>query len=169
MDTKTRALHKAATHAGSHAGGGKILALTARIAGAYAAHNRIAGAAVPALIRDIHRSLQKVGHVGPTAAPPAPNPAMGKAKPVNIRQLIKRSVKPDYLVCLEDGRKLKILKRHLRAAYGMTPAQYRAKWGLPPDYPMVAPRYAAERSAFAKKMGLGKTGAAKRPSGPPTG
>lgn len=69
---------------------------------------------------------------------------------------IQRSVTPDYLVCLEDGRKLKMLKRHLRSAYGLTPEQYRAKWGLGPDYPMVAPRYAQERSEFAKQIGLGQ-------------
>ncbi len=73
---------------------------------------------------------------------------------------IKRSVTPDYIVCLEDGKKLKMLKRHLRTTYNMTPDDYRAKWGLPPEYPMVAPNYAAQRSEFAKKIGLGRTASA---------
>jgi predicted transcriptional regulator len=71
---------------------------------------------------------------------------------------VRKSVTPDYLICLEDGKKLKMLKRHLRSTYNLTPDEYRAKWGLPPDYPMVAPNYAEQRSAFAKRIGLGRTG-----------
>src|SRR3546814_20620351 len=75
---------------------------------------------------------------------------------------VKKSVTPDYIICLEDGKKLKMLKRHLRSTYNMTPDEYRAKWSLPPDYPLVAPNYAAQRSAFAKKIGLGRTEARQR-------
>ncbi|MGB1548430.1 MAG: MucR family transcriptional regulator, partial [Alphaproteobacteria bacterium] len=75
---------------------------------------------------------------------------------------IRKSITPDYIICLEDGKKLKMLKRHLRTTYGLTPEQYRAKWGLPADYPMVAPNYAAQRSDFAKQIGLGKQGNVKR-------
>jgi predicted transcriptional regulator len=79
-----------------------------------------------------------------------------KAEPLKPAVAIRKSITPDYLVCLDDGKKLKMLKRHLRSTYGMTPDDYRAKWGLPADYPMVAPNYAEQRSAFAKKIGLGR-------------
>jgi predicted transcriptional regulator len=86
----------------------------------------------------------------PEVKPEAPRPAVS----------VKRSVTPEFIICLEDGKKLKMLKRHLRTTYNMTPDDYRVKWGLPPDYPMVAPNYAAQRSEFAKKIGLGRTASA---------
>ncbi|MBB4314631.1 putative transcriptional regulator [Roseospira marina] len=96
-----------------------------------------------ALIQDVHRSLSTIGQATPEAERPQP------AVP------IKKSVQPDFIVCLEDGKKLKMLKRHLKTAYDMTPEEYRDRWGLPTDYPMVAPNYAQHRSALAKKIGLG--------------
>jgi predicted transcriptional regulator len=84
--------------------------------------------------------------------------AQAKREPPKPAVPIKRSITPDYIICLEDGKKLKMLKRHLRTTYGMTPDEYRAKWALAPDYPMVAPNYAAQRSDFAKKIGLGRKG-----------
>ena len=87
---------------------------------------------------------------------------MSAVKSLSPAVPIRKSVTPDYIVCLEDGKKLKMLKRHLRTAYSLTPEQYRAKWGLPADYPMVAPNYAAQRSAFAKKIGLGRKPGARR-------
>lgn len=121
-----------------------LLRLATRIVSAYLGNHRLSQTEIPAVIRDVHGALQELA--GTPAAAPAQRPAVP----------IQRSVTPDYLVCLEDGRKLKMLKRHLRSAYGLTPEQYRAKWGLGPDYPMVAPRYAKERSEFAKQIGLGQ-------------
>lgn len=124
----------------------ELLRMTADVVVAYVSANALPAAQLPEVIRLVHGSL------GGLQAAPAAEPA-GELKPaVSIRG----SVKPDYIVCLEDGRKLKMLKRHLRTAYGLTPDQYRQKWGLPGDYPMVAPKYAEQRSAFAKKIGLGK-------------
>jgi predicted transcriptional regulator len=100
---------------------------------------------VPALIQQVYASLSKLGG-------PSPEPVVELMPAVPVR----RSVTPDYIVCLEDGRKLKSLKRHLRTSYGMSPEEYRAKWGLPSDYPMVAPNYAATRRELAKKIGLGR-------------
>ncbi len=131
-----------------------LLSLTTQIVTAQISSRPIHADELPALIQDVYTSLQGVG----TAAAPAGarNPAVA----------IKKSVTPSYIVCLEDGRKLKMLKRHLRTAYGMTPDQYRQKWGLPGDYPMVAPNYAALRSAMAKKLGLGlRRGARRRTNG----
>lgn len=120
--------------------------LAADIVSAYVSNNTIAASELPALIREVHGALARI-----TAAPPAPAPEPQKPA-VNAR----RSVQDDYIICLEDGKKFKSLKRHLRTQYNMTPEQYREKWGLPPDYPMVAPSYAKARSALAKKMGLGQ-------------
>jgi predicted transcriptional regulator len=108
---------------------------------------------LPRLIATVHETLAKLGT---EEAAPRPEPAVP----------IKQSVKPEYIVCLDDGKKLKMLKRHLRTAYNMTPDDYRTRWGLPSDYPMVAPNYAKQRSALAKKIGLGrKPGTkAKQPS-----
>lgn len=135
---------------GDAPGRADLLGMTSRIVAAYAGRNDVGAGDLPDLIQSVYATLdrhaQSVGHAA-TAEPEAPRKA---AIPIN------RSVTPDYLVCLEDGKRLKMLKRHLRAAYGLTPEEYRAKWGLPPDYPMVAPNYAAERSAFAKKIGLGR-------------
>jgi len=122
-----------------------LLTLTTEIIAAHVGHNAVAPADVPALIQSVHQALAAVGGAAPVAEP-AQQPAVP----------IRRSVQPDHLVCLEDGRKMKMLKRHLMTAYGMTPDDYRQKWGLPASYPMVAPSYAQRRSALAKEIGLGK-------------
>jgi predicted transcriptional regulator len=121
-----------------------LLGLTARIVAAHVANNPVEFNALPTLIRDIYKTLS---HIGESPAAPAekPQPAVP----------IRASVFPDYIVCLEDGKKLKMLKRHLASAYGMTPDQYRQKWGLDATYPMVAPNYAEKRSSLAKEIGLG--------------
>ncbi|MEW6643303.1 MAG: MucR family transcriptional regulator [Pseudomonadota bacterium] len=120
--------------------------LTAGIVSAYVSNNTTPASELPALISQVHAALVRVaaGHV--KAAPEPAKPAVP----------VKKSMTSDYLVCLEDGKKFKSLKRHLRTQYNMTPEQYREKWGLPPDYPMVAPNYAVARSQLAKKMGLGQ-------------
>src|SRR3954462_11696920 len=124
-----------------------LLEETTSIGAAYLGNNRVATSEIPALIHTIHEALAMVGHPAEPEAAARPTPAVP----------IRKSVTPDYIVCLEDGRKLKMLKRHLRSTYGMTPDEYRAKWKLPADYPMVAPNYAARRSQFAKDIGLGRT------------
>ncbi len=120
-----------------------VLELTAQIVSAHVSNNSITPDALPALIQEVYRTLSNVGKEAPT--PERPQPAVP----------VKKSVFPDHIVCLEDGKKLKMLKRHLKTAYNMTPEQYRERWGLPPDYPMVAPNYARHRSSLAKKIGLG--------------
>ena len=120
--------------------------LTANIVSAYVSNNTVPSADVPNLISQVHAALKRVSG-GQAAAPTEP---LKPAVPV------KRSVTPEHIVCLEDGHKFKSLKRHLRTRYSMTPEQYREKWGLPPDYPMVAPKYAEARSQLAKQMGLGQ-------------
>ena len=124
-----------------------ILGLSAEIVAAYVGQNTVSQSAVPELIRTVHAALSSLKNGDET-----PRPAE-KAKPAVP---VSRSVQHDYIVCLEDGKKLKMLKRYLRSHYDMSPEEYRRKWGLPPDYPMVAPAYAARRSDFAKKIGLGK-------------
>lgn len=127
-----------------------LISLTADVASAFVANNKVSSAEVPTLIKSIHEALASAG------APPAPEEAAQEpAVPV------RSSVKHDYIVCLEDGKKLKMLKRYLRSRYGLTPDQYRSKWNLPADYPMVASNYAARRSEFAKKIGLGRTSSSK--------
>jgi predicted transcriptional regulator len=123
-----------------------LIELTAGIVSAYVSSNPIASADITKLIREVHAALHRTatGAAQPVTEPPKP------AVPV------KKSITPDYIVCLEDGQKFKSLKRHLRTHYDLTPEQYREKWGLPPDYPMVAPNYAKARSTLAKKMGLGQ-------------
>ena len=124
----------------------ELLELTTKIVAAHVSHNAVPTTDLPRLIATVHETLATVG---PEEAAPRPEPAVS----------IKQSVKPEYIVCLDDGKKLKMLKRHLRTAYNMTPDDYRKRWGLPSDYPMVAPNYAATRSKLAKKIGLGrKTG-----------
>ena len=120
--------------------------LAADIVSAYVSNNSVAAAELPALIADVHAALVRVAQ-GPSAA----------ASQENLRPAVpvKKSVAHDYIVCLEDGKKFKSLKRHLRTQYNMSPEDYREKWGLPPDYPMVAPNYAQARSQLAKEMGLG--------------
>jgi predicted transcriptional regulator len=124
---------------------GELLALTSDIVSSHVSNNSVAMSEVPGLIEQVFLSLEKLG--SPKADPVAERPK--PAVPV------RRSVLPDYIVCLEDGKKLKMLKRHLRTAYDMTPDDYRERWGLPADYPMVAPNYAAQRRVLAKKIGLG--------------
>ncbi|HEY4250833.1 MAG TPA: MucR family transcriptional regulator [Roseomonas sp.] len=126
-------------------GNADLLGLTAEIVAAHVSNNSVALPDLPALIQDVYRTLSNVG------MPPAP-PAAEKPQPAVP---IKKSITPEYLICLEDGKKLKMLKRHLKTAYNLTPEQYRERWGLPHDYPMVAPLYAAKRSELAKNIGLG--------------
>ena len=136
----------------------KLVALTAEIVASYVSTNRVAATDLPLVISEVFNALAGTGQPKVEAAKPEP------AVPV------KKSVTPDYIVCLEDGKKLMMLKRHLRTVYNMSPAEYRAKWNLPPDYPMTAPSYTARRSAFAKQSGLGTkrrgTAAAATPSEP---
>jgi predicted transcriptional regulator len=124
----------------------ELLRMTADVVAAYVSNNTLATAQLPEVINAVYRSLK--GLEGPVA-----EPAPELTKPAVP---IRKSITPDYLICLEDGKKLKMLKRHLRSTYNMTPDEYRARWGLAPDYPMVAPNYAEQRSAFAKKIGLGR-------------
>ena len=119
--------------------------LAADIVSAYVSNNSVPSGELPSLISDVHLALVKVGGNAGEAPAEAPKPAVS----------VKKSITPDYIVCLEDGKKFKSLKRHLRTQYSMTPEQYREKWDLPADYPMVAPNYAAARSQLAKQMGLG--------------
>ena len=121
--------------------------LAADIVSAYVSNNTVAASDLPALIRDVHGALANIN-----AAPAAP-----VAEPLKPAVNARKSVHDDFIICLEDGKKFKSLKRHLRTQYNMTPEQYREKWGLPADYPMVAPNYAKARSALAKEMGLGQT------------
>ena len=122
-----------------------ILDFTAQIVVAYLANNQVDASAVPLVIRSVYGKLSSVGNPEPEAAI-----TLQPAVPV------KKSVFPDFIVCLEDGKKLKMLKRYLETRYGLTPNQYRAKWGLPHDYPMVAPSYATKRSTLAREVGLGR-------------
>ena len=123
----------------------ELVALTAEIVSAYVSNNTVSASDVSALIGDVHSALAR---------------AAGGVDPVEREELrpaitVKKSVTPEFIICLEDGKKFKSLKRHLRTHYNLSPEEYREKWGLPHDYPMVAPNYAAARSALAKKMGLG--------------
>ncbi|MEO6340019.1 MAG: MucR family transcriptional regulator [Caulobacteraceae bacterium] len=127
----------------------EIIEMTADIVAAYVSNNSVTAADLPAVIQQVHRALAGVVD-GATAQEPAP--------PATPAVSVKKSITPDFLICLEDGRKFKSLKRHLRTKYDMSPEQYRAKWNLPKDYPMVAPNYAQARSALAKQMGLGQGG-----------
>ncbi|HBI18623.1 MULTISPECIES: MucR family transcriptional regulator [unclassified Brevundimonas] len=126
----------------------ELLEMTADIVSAYVGNNTVSAETLPSLIASIHAALSGVSN-GPVEAEPEP-----KEPAVPIR----KSIAPDFLICLEDGRKFKSLKRHLRTKYDMSPEEYRAKWGLPKDYPMVAPNYAKARSELAKSMGLGQGG-----------
>jgi predicted transcriptional regulator len=121
-----------------------LLALTTEIVAAHVSNNTVAVNDLPQLINQIYNSLANIG-TAPASPAARPQPAV----------TIKKSVQPDYIVCLEDGKKLKMLKRHLKTAYNMTPESYRERWGLPSDYPMVAPNYARQRSRLAKEIGLG--------------
>ncbi len=125
---------------------GSFIELTADIVSAYVSNNSVTASEIPLLINQVHAALVRVSGGQADASPELLKPAIP----------VKKSVTPEYIVCLEDGKKFKSLKRHLRTQYGMTPEQYRDKWGLPADYPMVAPNYAAARSELAKQMGLGQ-------------
>jgi len=127
-------------------GNGNYIELTAEIVSAYVSNNTVSAGDIPSLINQVHAALARVsGKSGDVPAEPL-KPAVS----------VKKSITPEYVVCLEDGKKFKSLKRHLRTQYNMTPEQYRDKWGLGADYPMVAPNYAAARSQLAKQMGLGQ-------------
>ena len=121
-----------------------LLTLTTEIVAAHVSNNTVALSDLPQLINQVYNSLANIG-AAPTAPAARPQPAVS----------VKKSVQPDYIVCLEDGKKLKMLKRHLKTAYNMSPESYRERWGLPQDYPMVAPNYARQRSRLAKQIGLG--------------
>ncbi len=123
-----------------------LVTLTSDIVAAHVSNNSVAVADLPQLITNVYHALAGLNQ-------PTPVPEVKQEPAVSIRA----SVKPDYIVCLEDGKKLKMLKRHLMTHYGLTPDDYRAKWGLPADYPMVAPNYADQRRSLAKKIGLGTT------------
>jgi predicted transcriptional regulator len=127
----------------------RVLTLTAQIVSAYLQSSRLSASQLPGVIRNVRRSLSDVA--GDTPAAQATD--LGSNKPAIGK---KRAVFPDHLVCLEDGLEMKALKRHLRSAHGMTPDEYRAKWELPADYPMIAPQYAELRSTLARRSGLGK-------------
>jgi predicted transcriptional regulator len=134
-----------------------LLELTTKIVSAYASHAKLSASELVEAIGSVSRALGQIGAAGSEPVKAELNPAVS----------IKKSVMPDYIVCLEDGKKLKMLKRHLMSTYNMTPEQYREKWDLPKDYPMVAPNYARIRSELAKKIGLGRPVAPAAPVVPP--
>ena len=123
-----------------------VLALTVQIVSAHVSNNAVAAAALPTLIQEVHRALSSI-ESAPALFSQRPEPAVPIAK----------SITPEFIICLEDSKKMKMLKRHLKTSFNMTPDQYRERWGLAQDYPMVAPRYAKQRSSLAKKSGLGTT------------
>lgn len=130
----------------------EIIEMTADIVSAYVGNNSVPATDIPSLIQSIYQALSNVSTVADVVEVAPKEPAVS----------VKRSITPDFLICLEDGRKFKSLKRHLRTKYNLSPEEYRAKWGLAKDYPMVAPNYAQARSDLAKQMGLGQGG---RPAG----
>ncbi|WP_439816746.1 MucR family transcriptional regulator [Zavarzinia sp. CC-PAN008] len=125
----------------------ELLSLTADIVASHVSNNTVSSSELPALIQTVYSALANIGETKEEPASPRPQPAVP----------IRKSVQPDHIICLEDGKKLKMLKRHLKTSYDMTPEEYRERWGLPPDYPMVAPNYAQQRRDLAKKIGLGTT------------
>jgi predicted transcriptional regulator len=129
----------------------ELLRMTADVVAAYVSNNTLPTAQLGEIINAVYSSLK--GLEGQAAQP--------QLEPVKPAVPIRKSVTPEFLICLEDGKKLKMLKRHLRSTYGLTPDAYRAKWGLPADYPMVAPNYAEQRSTFAKQIGLGRSGSGR--------
>jgi len=124
----------------------EIVRMVAGVVSAYLSHNRLPPAEIPELIRTVYQSLSGVQATAPVTEASAAKPAVAP----------RRSIHDDYIVCLEDGKKLKMLKRYLRTKFNMSPDEYRSKWSLPPDYPMVAPNYSKQRSKFAKNIGLGR-------------
>ena len=123
----------------------KTIELTADIVAAYVSNNSVSASDLPGLIASVHSALNNIH-----------TPAAVEALPLTPAVSVKKSITDDYLICLEDGKRFKSLKRHLKASYGMSPDEYRTKWGLPSDYPMVAPNYSASRSSLAKSLGLGQ-------------
>jgi predicted transcriptional regulator len=132
-------------------GSSELLKLVSEIVASYVSNNPVPVSELPAMIRSVHATLGGLSGSLAIDAVTSQKPAV----------TIKKSITPEYLICLEDGKKLKMLKRYLRSRYGLSPDQYRTKWGLPADYPMVASNYAAQRSEFAKKIGIGRTAPAK--------
>jgi MucR family transcriptional regulator, transcriptional regulator of exopolysaccharide biosynthesis len=132
-------------------GSSELLKLVSEIVASYVSNNPVPVSELPAMIRSVHATLGGLSGSLAIDAVTSQKPAV----------TVKKSITPEYLICLEDGKKLKMLKRYLRSRYGLSPDQYRTKWGLPADYPMVASNYAAQRSEFAKKIGLGRTAPAK--------
>ncbi len=128
-----------------------LIGMTTTVVAAYLRNNPVAAAQISEVIHAVHAALKGLSGGGDAV----------EAEPLKPAVPIRKSVTPDYIVCLEDGKQLKMLKRHLRTTYGLTPEEYRAKWGLPADYPMVAPNYAQQRSDFAKKIGLGRQSASR--------
>ena len=124
----------------------ELVELSSEIVAAYVGHNALSTSDLPKLIADVYTALKSLGTSQPAAAAEQQKPAVP----------VRRSITPDYLICLDDGKKFKSLKRHLMTHHNLTPQQYREKWGLPPDYPMVAPNYSATRSSLAKNSGLGR-------------
>ena len=129
---------------------GEILRMTAEVVAAYVGNNSLSATQLPEVINTVYGTFNRVNGATPLA----------DGQPQKAAIPVRRSITPDYIVCLEDGKRLKMLKRHLRTVYGLSPDEYRAKWRLPTDYPMVAPNYSKQRSAFAKKIGLGRSAAA---------
>ncbi len=127
----------------------QLLRMTTDVVAAYVSNNTLPTGQLADIIASVYTSLRALDH----------SPANGRGDALRPAVPVRKSITPEYLICLEDGKKLKMLKRHLRSTYALTPDAYRAKWSLPPDYPMVAPNYAEARSAFAKQIGLGRTGA----------
>lgn len=132
----------------------ELIEMTTELVASYVGSNAVAVTDVPRMIEYVHSTMSELAHAGAAAHEEPPTPAVP----------IKKSVTPDHIVCLEDGRKFKSLKRHLRTQYDMSPDDYRRKWGLPVDYPMVAPNYAKARSELAKRMGLGQTAKSRKKS-----
>ena len=126
-----------------------MLRMTTDVVAAYVSNNSLPTTQLADIIASVYSSLRALDHA----------PGEGRGDALRPAVPVRKSITPEYLICLEDGKKLKMLKRHLRSTYGLTPDAYRAKWSLPADYPMVAPNYAEQRSAFAKQIGLGRTGA----------
>lgn len=124
-----------------------LVGMAAEIVSAFVSANTVTPQEIPGLIRTVHAALIEVSGAPASVLDSTPEPAVS----------VKKSITPDYIICLEDGKKFKSLKRHLRTRYGMSPDEYRVKWSLPHDYPMVAPNYAKERSNLAKRMGLGQS------------
>ena len=129
---------------------GEILRMTAEVVVAYVGNNSLSATQLPEVINTVYGTFNRVNCAT----------TLANGQPQKAAIPVRRSITPDYIVCLEDGKKLKMLKRHLRTVYGLSPDEYRVKWGLPTDYPMVAPNYSKQRSAFAKKIGLGRSAAA---------